>query len=120
VAIAFIVALAVSTVASAQGLALFNAKCIMCHGADGAGGFAHRSIRGATASRIQKGINMRPDTAFLSYLSAAELTGIAAYLGTVPAGERVPRNGDPVAGQTIFRTSWHGLTRPTAPITRSE
>lgn len=105
VAAAFIVALAVSTVASAQGLALFNAKCVMCHGAEGAGGFAHRSIRGATASRIQKGINMRPDMAFLSYLSTAEMNSIAAYLSTVPSGERLPRNGDPVAGQATFRAS---------------
>lgn len=83
-AAAFIVALGVSTAASAQGLALFNAKCVMCHGAEGAGGFAHRSIRGATASRIQKGINMRPDMAFLSYLSQAEINRLRPISARCP------------------------------------
>ncbi len=100
-----IVTLAAPAILQAQGVALFNAKCLMCHGAEGAGGFAHRSIRGATASRIQKGINMRPDMAFLSYLSSAELNSIAAYLGTVTSGERLPRNGDPVAGLATFRSA---------------
>ena len=94
-----------TSTAGAQGLALFEQKCIMCHGAEGAGGFAHRSIKGASASRIQRGINMRPDMAFLSYLSTADINSIAAYLATVPPGQKLPRNGDPVAGQPIFRTA---------------
>lgn len=70
---AFILVLSLPVTASAQGLALYSQKCVMCHGAEGAGGFAHRSIRGASSSRILKGINMRPDMAFLSYLSTAEI-----------------------------------------------
>lgn len=103
VAFAFILALSLPLPASGQGLALYSQKCLMCHGAEGAGGFAHRSIKGASASRIQKGINMRPDMAFLSYLSTAEINSISAYLGTVTAGERLPRNGNIVAGEATFR-----------------
>ena len=94
-----------TSTAGAQGLALFQQKCIMCHGAEGAGGFAHRSIKGASASRIQRGINMRPDMAFLSYLTTADINTISAYLATVPPGQKLPRNGDVVAGQPIFRSS---------------
>jgi len=91
--------------AHAQGEALFNQKCIMCHGAEGAGGFAHRSIKRAKVSRIQKAIDMRPDMAFLSYLSLAELQDIETYLASVPTGDRLPVNGDPVAGEAVFRRS---------------
>lgn len=104
-AFACFVALAMPGIADAQGAALYGQKCLMCHGAEGAGGFAHRSIKGASASRIQKGINMRPDMAFLAYLSLAEINSISTYLGTVTAGEKLPRNGDIVAGQAIFRRS---------------
>jgi nitrite reductase (NO-forming)/hydroxylamine reductase len=91
--------------ANAQGEALYNQKCLMCHGLQGAGGFAHRSIKKASASRISKGISMRPDMAFLSYLSTAEINAIALYLASVPAGERLPRAGDAVAGEVVFRKS---------------
>lgn len=105
VALACFVVLSAFDTARAQGLVLYSQKCVMCHGTEGAGGFAHRSIKRATSSRIVKAIGMRPDMAFLSYLSTADINSIAAYLGSVPSGERLPRNPDPVAGQTIFRTS---------------
>lgn len=101
--IAFVGALGLPDGASAQGDALYNQKCLMCHGVEGAGGFAHRSIKNAKASRIVKAIGMRPDMAFLSYLSQAEINDLESYLGSVPAGERLPHNGDPVAGEASFR-----------------
>ena len=91
--------------ANAQGEALYNQKCLMCHGVEGAGGFAHRSIKNAKASRIQKAIDMRPDMAFLSYLSLAEIQDIESYLGSVPTGEKLPVNGNPAVGEPVFRTS---------------
>jgi nitrite reductase (NO-forming)/hydroxylamine reductase len=104
-AFACLAAFATPGTAEAQGLALFNAKCVMCHGPEGGGGFAHRSIKGAAASRIQRGINMRPDMAFLSYLSTADINLISAYLATVPPGQKLPRNGQPVTGEPIYRSS---------------
>lgn len=92
-------------VAGAQGEALYNQKCLMCHGVEGAGGFAHRSIKNARASRIVKAIGMRPDMAFLAYLSASEIGDVESYLASVPSGERLPQNGDPVAGEATFRRS---------------
>jgi nitrite reductase (NO-forming)/hydroxylamine reductase len=105
IAFASIAALSVPATAFAQGAALYGQKCLMCHGTEGAGGFAHRSIKRTTSTRIVKAIGMRPDMAFLSYLSTSEIASLAAYLGSVPSGERLPRNGDPVAGETIFRQS---------------
>jgi nitrite reductase (NO-forming) / hydroxylamine reductase len=99
------IATASTTSANAQGLALYNQKCFMCHGPEGSGGFAHRSVQRASASRITKGINMRPDMAFLSYLSPAERDAISVYLGTATLNERLPRQGDVVAGEVIFRKS---------------
>ena len=105
VLLAIAVILTIPTSAAAQGQALFNQKCFICHGAEGSGGFAHRSVQRASASRITKGINMRPDMKFLSYLSPAEVNAISAYLGTVTLNERLPRQGDEVAGEVIFRKS---------------
>lgn len=104
---ALIVATCVSSpaTANAQGEALFNQKCLMCHGVNGSGGFAHRSIRNARASRISKAIDMRADMHFLSYLSMAELDALEAFLSSVPQDERLPQNGDPVAGESLFRKS---------------
>lgn len=91
--------------ANAQGLALYNQKCFMCHGPEGSGGFAHRSVQRTTPARINKGINQWPEMAFLAYLSQAEINAISVYLGTVTLRERLPRQGDPVAGEVIFRKS---------------
>jgi nitrite reductase (NO-forming)/hydroxylamine reductase len=87
------------------GEALFETKCIMCHGEYGAGGYAHRSIRGARASRISNAMTKWPEMAFLSYLSSAELDDIETYLDNVPRGEKLPRNGDSVNGEAQFRQS---------------
>jgi nitrite reductase (NO-forming)/hydroxylamine reductase len=90
---------------AAEGEVLFSQKCIMCHGYNGAGGYAHRSIRGAKADRIRRAINQRSDMNFLSYLSDVEVNHIADYLVTVPKGERIPQVGDPAAGETHFRSA---------------
>ena len=87
------------------GQTLFEAKCIMCHGEFGAGGYAHRSIRGARAGRIRNAMTKWPEMAFLSYLSDAELADIETYLDTVPRGETLPKNGDIANGETQFRQS---------------
>ena len=88
-----------------SGEALFEAKCIMCHGQYGAGGYAHRSIRGARASRIRNAMNKWPEMAFLSYLSDVELAEIETYLASVPRGDKLPRNGDVVNGEARYRES---------------
>jgi nitrite reductase (NO-forming)/hydroxylamine reductase len=77
----------------------------MCHGEYGAGGYAHRSIRGARASRIRNAMTKWPEMAFLQYLTDAELADIEAYLASVPRGDRLPRNGDVVNGEAQFRQS---------------
>ena len=87
------------------GEALFEAKCMMCHGEFGAGGYAHRSIRGARAGRIRNAMNKWPEMTFLTYLSDAELADIETYLGNVPRGVKLPRHGDVVNGEAQFRQS---------------
>jgi len=89
----------------AEGEALFGQKCVMCHGTNGAGGYAHRSIRGAKANRISRAINQRSDMNFLSYLTDVEINHIADYLDTVPRDERLPQQGDPDLGEVNFRSS---------------
>jgi len=88
-----------------EGEALFNQKCIVCHGENGAGGYAHRRIRGAQAGRIRYAINKWPDMFFLSYLSYPELTDIETFLANVPWGEKLPRQGDFGNGEMQFRQS---------------
>jgi nitrite reductase (NO-forming)/hydroxylamine reductase len=77
----------------------------MCHGEYGAGGYAHRSIRGARADRIRNAMNKWPEMAFLTYLTDAELLDIEGYLANVPRGDRLPRNGDIANGEARFRNS---------------
>ena len=78
---------------------LYEAKCLMCHGEYGAGGYAHRSIRGSRASRISNAMTKWPEMAFLTYLTSAELADIETYLDNVPRGDRLPRNGDTINGE---------------------
>jgi nitrite reductase (NO-forming)/hydroxylamine reductase len=87
------------------GEALFRTKCIMCHGEYGAGGYAHRSIKGARADRIRNAMSKWPEMAFLMYLTDANLADIETYLASVPRGDRLPRNGDLVNGEAQFRQS---------------
>ena len=87
------------------GEALYQAKCIMCHGEFGAGGYAHRSIRGARADRIRNAMTKWPEMAFLTYMSDTELADIETYLANVPRGDKLPRNGDLVNGEAQFRQS---------------
>ena len=87
------------------GEALYEAKCLMCHGEYGAGGYAHRSIRGTRASRISNAMTKWPEMAFLTYLSSAELADIETYLDNVPRGDKLPRNGDTVNGEAQYRQS---------------
>jgi len=93
------------TTPPSPGEALFRTKCIMCHGEYGAGGYAHRSIRGARASRIRNAMSKWPEMAFLTYLTDAELADIETYLDNVPRGDKLPRNGDMVNGEAQFRQS---------------
>ena len=87
------------------GEALYRTKCIMCHGEYGAGGYAHRSIKGARADRIRNAMGKWPEMAFLMYLSDAELADVETYLASVPRGERLPRNGDLLNGEDQYRKS---------------
>jgi nitrite reductase (NO-forming)/hydroxylamine reductase len=95
----------IDTTPSTPGEDLFRAKCLMCHGEYGAGGYAHRSVRGARADRIRNAMTKWPEMAFLQYLTDAELNDIETYLASVPRGDRLPRNGDVVNGEAQFRTS---------------
>lgn len=53
--LAALLALAFSTVALADGAATFNAKCKMCHGAEGAGTkMVEKSIAGTPAADVKK------------------------------------------------------------------
>jgi len=88
-----------------DGQSLFEAKCIMCHGEFGAGGYAHRSIRGAQAGRIRNAMNKWPEMSFLTYLTDGELADIETYLSTVPRGETLPRNANIANGEVQFRQS---------------
>ena len=84
---------------------LYRAKCIMCHGEFGAGGYAHRSISRTKASRIRNAMTKWPDMAFLQYLNDDELLDIETYLADVPRDERLPNRGDLVNGEAQFRES---------------
>lgn len=111
--------LASSTTAGVpEGEALFEAKCIMCHGEFGAGGYSRERIRGANAKEIKAGIRKKEDMHFLSYLTRQDRHDIASYLGTVPEGQPLPElddcdydgevkwsdsDGDCVNGETLFR-----------------
>ena len=88
-----------------EGEALFNQKCIMCHGENGAGGYAQRRIRKASAGRIRYAINRWPEMFFLSYLAYTELAHIEAFLDNVPWGHKLPPTGDFVNGEMQFRQS---------------
>jgi nitrite reductase (NO-forming)/hydroxylamine reductase len=77
----------------------------MCHGEYGAGGYAHRSVKGAQASRIRNAMNKWPEMGFLAYLTDAELADIETYLDNVPRGDKLPRNGDVSNGEAQFRQS---------------
>lgn len=85
--------------------ALYEAKCIMCHGDFGAGGYARQDIKDTSVRRIIKAINNKEEMAFLSYLSKAEIRSIKKYLRRVPDGDKLPRNNDRVNGELKFRQS---------------
>jgi nitrite reductase (NO-forming)/hydroxylamine reductase len=103
--VAATVTITVSAIPPSPGEALFKSKCIMCHGEYGAGGYAHRSIRGAQASRIRNAMSKWPEMNFLSYLTNAQLIQIETYLANVPMGDRLPHNGNVVNGEARFRQS---------------
>ena len=99
------VTITVEDITAPVGEALFTTKCIMCHGEYGAGGYAHRSIRGVRASRIRNAMNKWPEMSFLTYLSDTDLADIETYLNNVPRGDKLPRNGDVANGEAQFRQS---------------
>ncbi|NOQ65183.1 MAG: c-type cytochrome [Methyloprofundus sp.] len=99
------VSITVEADTTSAGQTLFAAKCVMCHGENGAGGYAHRSIRGARASRIRTAMTKWSEMTFLNYLTDTELADIETYLASVPRGDTLPHNGDVVNGEAQFRES---------------
>jgi mono/diheme cytochrome c family protein len=69
----------------ANGEKVFKAKCAGCHGADAAGKAAVKSpsIKGKTASDIQKEISSSPKHAGLKSLTPDQVKDVAAFLGTL-------------------------------------
>ncbi len=94
-----------------EGEALFNSTCFACHGSDGGGRFVRKSIRDTTAFRISKMISKIPSMNFLSSLSSTELAYIEDYLAWLPSAgdtELLTRDGDAVAGETLYRENCTG------------
>lgn len=89
----------------AAGETLYKAKCLMCHGTYGAGGYSHASIRKTKFFKIKNSITTRAEKNFLSYLTDDQLLQIEAYLAGVPAGSLLPRNRNLANGEAQFRQS---------------
>jgi mono/diheme cytochrome c family protein len=70
---------------SASGEKTYKAKCSGCHGANAEGKPAMKSpsIKGKSADEIQKQISTSPKHAGVKNLTAAQVTDLAAYLGTL-------------------------------------
>jgi cytochrome c553 len=70
---------------SANGEKTFKAKCVGCHGADGAGKPAMKSpsIKGKSAEEISKAFSTSPKHASVKSLSPADVKDLAAYLATL-------------------------------------
>jgi PQQ-dependent dehydrogenase (methanol/ethanol family) len=118
IAIVVLLALAAAPGAGAQtleaGKRAYEARCVGCHGADGAGG-AHgpgivdireprAASRQALRELIRRGI---PGAGMPSFaLDDPELEAIVTYLGVLksPAADH-PTAGDPVAGERFFTAS---------------
>ena len=94
-----------------DGEALYNSTCFACHGSDGGGRFVRRSIRDFGAWTISGAINNVPSMNFLSYLTSADLNDLEDYLGWLPSAgnpERIIRDGNAVAGETLYRENCTG------------
>jgi len=98
-----------------NGAALYNAKCAMCHGDSGEGGYSHKNIQGTGLTFIRLGIQTEPDMAFLKDLSLTELNEIKDYLATVSGGDTLSVETDIAKGEQQFRGSCaycHSLGNP--------
>src|SRR5512147_313505 len=91
--------------ATADGAALYAQYCSSCHGA-----LAASSKSGATASRIQAGINNANAMKSLSNLTSAQIHAIATALGAAPAStpSPAPATTDGAALYTQYCSSCHG------------
>ena len=98
-----------------RGQVLYDAKCAMCHGASGEGGYSHKNIQGIGLTFIRLGIQTEPDMAFLKGLSLTELSEIKSYLATVSGGDTLSVETDIAKGEQQFRGSCaycHSLGSP--------
>jgi len=102
-----------------NGQILYDAKCAMCHGDMGQGGYSHKNIQGLSYNRIELGLKTAPDMAFLKDLSDQNITDIEAYLETLSGGELLTPQPDIINGEKQFKESCaycHGLgTIPIEP-----
>lgn len=93
------------------GEAVYKSTCFACHGNDGGGRFVRRSIRGFDAWSISNAINTVPSMDFLTNLSSADINNVADYLAWLPSAgnpERLTRDGNAIAGETLYRESCTG------------
>ncbi|HEY5996935.1 MAG TPA: cytochrome D1 domain-containing protein [Candidatus Deferrimicrobiaceae bacterium] len=109
-------ALSINVVAL-TGDASFNAKCVICHGQYGAGGYALTNIQKMDVAFISSSMTLAPTHALatsLAVLPPAESADIATYLAYVPPGTPLG-TPDIVQGETAFRqncTYCHGFGKP--------
>jgi len=98
-----------------NGKVLYDAKCAMCHGDSGEGGYSHKNIKGIGLTFIRLGIQTEPDMAFLKDLTLSELNDIKNYLATASGESLLPLVADIDKGEQQFRASCsycHSLGNP--------
>src|SRR3989344_2302886 len=103
------------------GKVIYDGICYACHGNDGGGRFARRSIRGKSAASIQGAIEHKVYAmAFLTYLTSTDYKNLEAYLKTVSGAgvQRLYGSGSATKGNPLFRrscTGCHSINHGTNP-----
>jgi len=106
---------------ASQGKVIYDGICYACHGVDGGGRFARRSIRGKSARSIMNAIEHKVyDMAFLYYLTNTDYKNLEAYLKTVSGAgvQRLYGSGNAARGEPLFRrscTGCHSINNGTSP-----
>jgi cytochrome c oxidase cbb3-type subunit III len=88
----------------AQGLAVFNSRCVSCHGVGGAGGIGpnlvdkfwlHGGKPGQVAVTISEGVPEKGMISWSALMKREEIIAVAGYVkslaGTHPANEKAPQ-----------------------------
>ena len=93
------------------GEALYQETCFACHGDDAGGRFVRKSIRDVSTWTINNAIANEPSMDFLSNLTSSEISDIQEHLAWLPSAgnpERLTRDGNPVAGEALYRENCTG------------